>query len=210
MQRKGLLIAAVIAGALLIAGAWSFYAVFIKAPTDLAHATAQGIQEFFNFTPRVKIDQTIVIEQSAPIMEVATVSRQLMVDYTWSHTWLGSTKTIHLIGTFTAKAGFDLREPFTIEIEKSPLSVKASLPAPKILSITMDSFKIAEDESGWWNRISAADREAGVANLQSTARTQAESSGMLEEARTSAEQRIKDIVQRNGATVEFPPVVTRE
>jgi hypothetical protein len=210
MQRKGLVIAAVIAGALLIAGAWSFYAVFIKAPTELAHATAQGIQEFFNFTPCVKIDQTIVIEQNAPIMEVATVSRQLMVDYTWSHTWLGSTKTIHLIGTFTAKAGFDLKEPFTIEIEKSPLSVKASLPAPKILSITMDSYRIAEDESGWWNRISSADREAGVANLQFVARTQAESSGMLEAARTTAEERIKDIVQRNGATVEFPPAVVKE
>jgi hypothetical protein len=43
-----------------------------------------------------------------------------------------------------------------------------------------------------------------VEQLQSTARAQAESSGMLEEARTSAEQRIKEIVQRNGSTVEFP------
>jgi hypothetical protein len=162
MRTKGLIIASIVAGTLLIAGAWSFYAVFIKAPTELARATAQGIQELFNFTPRVKIDQTIVIEQNAPIMEVATVSRQLMVDYTWLHTWLGSTKTIHLIGTFTAKAGFDLKEPFTIEIEKSPLRVRASLPPPKILSITMDSYRIAADESGWWNRISSDDREAGV------------------------------------------------
>ena len=204
MRTKGFLIASIVAGTLLIAGAWSFYAVFIKAPTELARATAQGIQELFNFTPRVKIDQTIVIEQNAPIMEIATVSRQLMVDYTWSHTWLGSTKTIHLIGTFTAKAGFDLKDPFTIEIERSPLRVKASLPAPKILSITMDSYRIVADESGWWNTISNADREAGVEQLQSTARAQAESSGMLEEARTSAEQRIKEIVQRNGSTVEFP------
>ena len=118
MRAKGLIISSFVAGTLLIAGAWSFYTVFIKAPTELARATAQGIQEFFNFTPRVKIDQTIVIEQNAPIMEIATVSRQLMVDYTWLHTWLGSTKTIHLVGTFTAKAGFDLKEPFTIEIER--------------------------------------------------------------------------------------------
>jgi hypothetical protein len=68
----------------------------------------------------------------------------------------------------------------------------------------MDSYRIAADESGWWNRISSDDREAGVEQLQFTARTQAESSGMLEEARTSAEQRIKDIVQKNGSTVEFP------
>ena len=205
MRPRSLIIASCLAGALLIAGAWSFYAVFVKAPTELARATAQGIQEFFNFTPRVKIDQTIVIEQNTPIMEVATVSRQLLVDYTWSHTWLGSSKSIHLIGTFTAKAGFDLKEPFTIEIEKNPLRVVASLPGPKILSITMDSYRIAADESGWWNRISTADREAGVEHLQSTAREQAESSGILEEARRSAEQRIRDIIQKNGSTVEFAP-----
>jgi hypothetical protein len=117
---------------------------------------------------------------------------------------LGSTKTIHLTGTFTAKAGFDLKEPFTIEIERNPLRVKASLPQPRILSITMDSYRIAEDESGWWNRISNDDREAGVGQLIATARTQAASSGMLEEARTSAEQRITEIVQKNGSTVEFP------
>jgi hypothetical protein len=203
MRSRRIIIALLIAVVLLIAGTWLCYTVFIKAPTELARATAAGIQELFNFTPRVKIDQTIVIEQNAPIMEVATVSRQLMVDYTWSHIWLGSTKTIHLIGTFTAKAGFDLQEPFTIEIEKNPLRVRASLPPPRILSITMDSYRIAADESGWWNLISRADRELGVRNLQATARTQAESSGMLEEARKSAEDRISEIVRRNGSTVAF-------
>ena len=202
-RSRNLIIGSSLAGILLIAGAWSFYTVFVRAPADLARATAHGIQELFNFTPRVKIDQTIVIEQNAPIMELATVSRQLIVDYTWSHTWLGSTKTIRLTGTFTAKAGFDLKEPFTIEIEKSPLRVRASMPAPKILSLSMDSYRIAGDESGWWNRISSADREAGVEHLQSTARSQAESSGMLEEARSSAEQRITEIVRKNGSTVEF-------
>jgi hypothetical protein len=67
-----------------------------------------------------------------------------------------------------------------------------------------------EGDSGWWNRISSTDREAGVENLQSTARAQAESSGMLEEARRSAEERIKDIVQKNGSTVEFPPAAARQ
>jgi hypothetical protein len=188
---------------LLIAAIWSLYAVFIRAPMELAGATAAGVKEMFNFTPRVTVNQTVVIEQSAPIMEVATVARQVMVDHAWSHTWLGSTKSIRLIGTFTAKAGFDLKEPFTIAIEKGPLRVKASLPNPKLLSLTMDSYRIAADESGWWNRVTDADREAAVRDLQNAARSQAEASGILEEARTTAEQRIREIVERNGASVEF-------
>jgi hypothetical protein len=33
---------------------------------------------------------------------------------------------------------------------------------------------------------------------------------MLEEARTSAEQGIKDIVQKNGSTVEFLPAAAKQ
>jgi len=138
-------------------------------------------------------------------MEFATVARQLMVDYAWSHTWLGSTKAIHLRAVFTAKAGVDLREPFTLTIRRSPLRVDASLPPPKILSMSMDSYDVLQDEDGWWNRISNADRDSAMKQLQATATAQAVSSGMLDEVRSSMEDRIKEIVEKNGATVEFEP-----
>ena len=205
MRIKRFVIGGFVALVLIIIAAWSLYSVFIKAPTELATATARGIQEVFNFTPRVKIDQTVVVEQNTPILELATVSRDVMIDYSWSHTWLGSTKSIRLVGTFTAKAGFNLKEPFTIEISRAPLSVKASMPAPRLLSLTMNSYKIARDESGWWNRITIADREQAVRNLQDNARREVEASGILDEARSTVEQRIREIIERNGATVEFVP-----
>jgi hypothetical protein len=151
----------------------------------------------------VKINQTIVIEQSTPILEIATIARGVFVDHTWSHSWMGSMKTIELRGSFTAKAGFNLRDPFTITIERRPLTVSAILPAPKILSLQMDSYQVVQDESGWWNRISNADREAAVNELYAAARQQAETSGILDEARTTAESRIREIVERNGATIVF-------
>lgn len=203
MQSKGPLIAAIAVAVVLIAAAWSFYTVFVKAPIDLAQATARGIKEVFSVTPQVKINQTVVIEQNVPIMEFAMVARDLKVDYTWSHTWLGSTKTIGMIGVFTAKAGFDLKEPFTLRITRSPLRVAASLPPPKLLSLGMDSFQITRDDDGWWNNVTASDREMVVRELHATARAQAESSGILEEARESAQQRIREIVEKNGAVVEF-------
>jgi len=194
-----------VAAVLLLVAGLSLYNIFVRAPMELAGATASGIKEIFNFTPRILINQTVVIEQTTPIMEVATLARQISVDHSWSHTWLGSTKTIRVTGTFAAKVGFDLQEPFTIAIEKNPLRVKATMPPPRLLSLTMESYRILEDESGWWNRISAADREAGVRGLQTTARAQIEASGILEEARKSAEERIREIVLKNGATIEFVP-----
>ncbi|MCK5573174.1 MAG: DUF4230 domain-containing protein [Bacteroidetes bacterium] len=193
-----------IAAAILLSGvAIAAYIVFVKAPTDLAHNTAQGIREFFNFTPRVSIEQTVIIEENTPILEVATLSRTLTVDHRWSHTWVSSTKTLHVRGVFTAKAGFDLRHPFEINIEKNPLRVIATLPPPQLLSLQMDRYTVIQDESGWWNRISDDDREEAFEELSATAFARAEASGILQEALATAESRIREIVERNGSTVEF-------
>jgi hypothetical protein len=200
---KAALIVSIAIGIVLISSSVAFYLVFVKAPTDLAHNTATGIKEFFNFTPRVKVNQTVVIEQNTPILEVATVSRELYIDYSWSHTWLGSTKTIQLQGSFVAKAGFDLREPFDLDVERNPLRVEALMSPPKLLSLQMDTYRIVKDESGWWNRISDGDRETAVRELQEVARSRAEASGILDEARSTIELRIREIVERNGATVQF-------
>ncbi len=188
-------------GCILIASA--LYVVVVKIPADLAANVSQGLRETLNFTPQVRISETVVIEQTTSIVEVATVSRDLSVDYSWSHQWLGSTKTIALQGMFTAKAGFDLKEKFTVDIKRYPLNVTASMPAPKILSLQLNEYRVRQDESGWWNRISTEDREHAMRALQHSAREKAQNSGLLTEARSTVEQRIKEVVERNGAIVEF-------
>jgi len=206
-RRANVLLIAGIVLALLLAGAGgTAYFLVVKAPADLARRTAEGIREVFDFTPRVTLNETVLIAENTPILEVATVSRSLVIRHRWSHTWLGSTKTLQLHGSFTAKAGFDLHEPFTIDIRRSPLRVVARMPAPKLLSVQMDSFLVVQDENGWWNRITEEDRTEAVRTLQARARTQSEASGILLEARRSAEDRIREVVQRNGDVVEFPPM----
>ena len=116
---------------------------------------------------------------------------------------MGSTKTIEIQATYTAKAGFDLREPFLISIERFPTRISAHLPPPKLLSIELKTYRVTRDENGWWNRISYADREQVMTGAQSTARRRAEESGLLQDARAGAEARIRDIVESNGAQVVF-------
>lgn len=191
------------AGMLLIAVAVSVYLTLFKGPADLARATADGVKEVFNFTPRVMINETVVIQEMAPIVEIAVVERPMLVDYRWTHTWLGSTKALHLQGTFVAKAGFNLREPFTIRISRTSRDVSAILPRPRLLSLEMTGYKILEDEPGWWNVISDRDREGAVMQLTETARRQALSSGLLADAQRTAMARITEIIERNGATAAF-------
>jgi len=187
----------------IAAAAAAFYVVAVKAPSDLAHKTAEGVREFFNFTPQVRVNQTIVIEQTTPILEVATVSREMFIDHSWKQTWLKSTKTIQVQGVFTAKAGFDLRQPFRIDIETRPLRVVAQVPPPKLLSIDMKDYKVLKDEDGWWNSVTPQDREEAVRQIRAEAIDKAEHSGLLEDARGSLEARLRGIVERNGSTVVF-------
>ncbi|MEO8168146.1 MAG: DUF4230 domain-containing protein, partial [bacterium] len=96
-----------------------------------------------------------------------------------------------------------LHEPFRVDIQRFPLKVHALMPPSKILSLQMNSYNVLRDEDGWWNKISAGDRESAVQELQRVAREKAEGSGMLNEAQLSIEQRIKEIAGQNSATIEF-------
>lgn len=200
---RGVAVLGIVAALLFIGGTLLVYRLLIQAPMELARATADGVRSLFHLTPRVSINETVVIEENTPILEVATVSRSVWVQHQWTHTWLGSTKEFHVEGTFTARAGFDLREPFDIRITSSPLHVTARLPEPRLLSLQMDTFRVTRDESGWWNHLTEDDRTNAVATLQTSARTKAEHSGILEEVRRSARERIRDLVERNGAIVRF-------
>lgn len=198
-----LLIIAIVVGILIVSAAISFYIVAVKVPSDLAHDVAAGVQSFFNFTPRTMVQENVVIEQQTPITELATVSRSVFVDYTWAHTWMGSTKTLQITGAFTAKAGFDLREPFILTVVPKPLHIVGTLPPPKVLSLQLDTFLVVRDESGWWNRISNTDRQHAVNELRHVARSKAEASGILNEARANVEESLRKIVQWSGSTIEF-------
>ena len=52
--------------------ALSMYIVLVKIPTDLASNVARGMKEMLNFTPQVRINEHVVIEQSVPVAELAT------------------------------------------------------------------------------------------------------------------------------------------
>src|SRR5205823_4097625 len=85
-----------------------------NAPKNAAVETAQtivnGIRNAFNFTPKVSIDKTIFVQESIPILELATVSRNSIIYYSYTNQWAGSTKILVLKGNFRVKGGFDLKQ----------------------------------------------------------------------------------------------------
>jgi hypothetical protein len=176
-----------------------------NSPRALAQSTAEGIRQALGFTPSVSVNGLTVIEQTVPILELATAEQTMFKEYSWSHTFLGSTKTLMLRGEFIVKAGFDIREEFLFNIVRDDTetnnatpSIVIRLPKAKILSLEMKTYKVERDESGFWNGITLDDRSRAVAALQADARLSAEQSGILGKARQMLEQKVRPVMAERG------------
>src|ERR1700760_969831 len=65
--------------------------------------------------PRITINSRAYLEQTTAPSELAVISRKVEVEHEFQHTWVGSSKRVKLHGTFTVKAGFDLRQKLSVD-----------------------------------------------------------------------------------------------
>ena len=118
--------------------------------------------------PRVTVNNRVYLEQTTTLAELSVIERQIEVEHEMLHSWAGSTKRIKLHGTFSVKAGFDLRKKFTVQI--SPKEILLELPHAQILSVEQKQVEVLAFENGYWNRISPNDIENELAALPQLAR----------------------------------------
>ena len=165
---------------------------------ELAKRIVDCISRRLQFRPEVRVDQVTVLQAEMPVLELATVRREFAHQYVWEQQWLGSTKRLHLRGTFAAKAGFDFNEKFYLEIDSDDLSVDFGLPEPRVLGVEIIAYR-AEEEEGYWNKLSAEEREQAVNALLASAReAAAKDTGLIAEARRMLDAQIAAAVAESG------------
>lgn len=173
----------------------------VEPAVELAKRIADGISRRLQWRPEVRIDRVTLLERESPLLELATVRREFVHEYDWEHQWLGSTKRLHLRGTFAAKAGYDLNERFYFEIDSEDLRVEVGLPDARVLGVEMLGYR-AEEEEGFWNKLSAGEREEAVNALLSSARAAAANdAGLLREARRTLDEQIGQVVAEAGGFI---------
>jgi hypothetical protein len=185
---------------------------FSKDSTDarsVGKRVAEAFKQRLGFTPSVSVNGLTIIEQTLPILELASVQQTIFREYKWTHTFLGSTKTLALRGEFQVKAGFDVKEEFLLNIDEVQVAPNTSakqrvtmrLPEAKILSLEMKQYSVVADESGWWNKITLEDRTNAVNALQQDARLAAEQAGIRKKAMETLQKQIADILSDKGGAV---------
>src|SRR5438105_649705 len=161
---------------------------------DLRDAIVQITQ----LQPRVTINNRVYFEQTSPIAELALISQKLEVEHEFLHTWAGSTKRLRLHGTYTAKAGFDLRQEFTVTV--APETTIVRLPHAQLLGVEQNAVELLAYENGFWNPISGADVQAELVTLGKIARERAVARNLGAEAEDSFRTQLK------GRIGNTPPV----
>jgi hypothetical protein len=140
--------------------------------------------------PRITINNRIYMEQTTPVSELVVLSRRIEVEHELLHTWVGSSKRVKLHGTFTAKAGFDLRQNLAVDVR--PDEIVVQLPHAQILGIEENQVDVLAFENGFWNRISGEDVQGELSILPQLAREKATESGLPVEAERALQQQLNE------------------
>lgn len=179
------------------------YFMLVKAPRDaanklheMAREIVREIDDVIHFRPRITSEGVTLLKESAAINELSTTQRTFDCTHTWESTWLGSRKLIELKGSFTAKAGYDLSQPFSIDIAKDGKTIRAHMPPAKIHSVEQLKVEVLKDEDGLWNKKSTAEREQAMNDLLRKARTSIEKSDILEQADQAFMSQLEEAIRK--------------
>jgi hypothetical protein len=125
------------------------------------------------------------------------------VDYHYENKQYGSTKKLDLVGQYTVKAGFDLRERFSVQVDQRSHRVRADFPPAKILSVEQKSYQVTRDEGGWWNGLTQKDQEAAVNDMHARARAAALQMQVCDEAKSSLRRQLLELAKKSGQEWEI-------
>lgn len=192
----------------IVTGTIAAYVVFVTIPTQMIRRSYEGAKSLgedfrkaFQFTPEIKVNNTIVLNQQTPILEIAVLNQNFEHRYVWINSWLGSTKKIYITGAFNAKAGYDLGKKISITLRGETASVL--LPEPSILSVESLGDIEYRDEQGIWNWVDLDDRTKATNAFITDARKYANQAAFIQDAKKDMEQRLHDLLRPYAEKVEI-------
>src|SRR5271156_5847987 len=181
----------------------------LRSCTAAVDQTIDHVRDAFNevlrVQPEVTVNQRVVLTQTAPIAELAVVTKEELVTLGFDeHLEVLSLqiplteKTLTAEATYRLKAGFDLRKPFSVEIDPATHALRASMPRAEILSVEQVGNLVFHGEDALLNRITDDERAQILSGLNAAAHDAAEKSSLKAEAEQQVVQRLNEIMNHNG------------
>jgi hypothetical protein len=105
--------------------------------------------------------------------------------------------------TYRIKAGFDLSEAFSVEIDPVTHQIHATMPHAKILSVEQVGDLTYHGEDATLNRVTDDERTEILKQLTAAAHDTAERSGLKAGAEKQVTARLQEILRHNGQPLQI-------
>ncbi len=158
--------------------------------------------------PQVTVNQRVVLTQTAPIAELAVVTKEELVTIGLNEHLEAlslqiplTEKKITAQAAYRIKAGFDLRKPFSVQIDPTTHAIHAAMPHAEILSVEQVGDLTYHGEDAWLNRVTDDERAQILTNLNAAAHDAAEKSTLKTEAEQQVSQRLNELMNHNGQSL---------
>lgn len=198
--------------ALIVVGAMTVRYITVDLPAEVlrrstAHATevareiASEVATSFQIRPKVTVGNKTIVEQETEVARFVVLERTVSQRHRFTHSWLQSTKTFEVEGTFVVRAGIDFSRPFEIRIDETGSDLHVQLPEAEIFGAELQDVDILRDENGLWNKLTAEDRERALRELRTRVLEEAEETGLATRAREVAEENLRKLLETPQRTV---------
>jgi hypothetical protein len=186
----------------------------LRSCANVVDQTVDHIREAFSevlhMQPEITVNQHIIFAQTAPIAELAVVTREELVTIGLdTHFAVLSVqvplteKKLTAEATYRIKVGFDLRKPFSIKFDPATHALRATMPHAQILSVEQVGDLVYHGEDSMLNRITDEERSQIVSNLNAGAHDAAEKSTLKTEAEQQVAQRLTQVIAHNGESFQI-------
>jgi hypothetical protein len=169
-----------------------------------------AFSDVLNVKPQITVNQRVILTQTAPIAELAVVQKEedVTIAYDAHYEVLNvqvplTEKKLTAEATYRVKAGFDLRESFSVEIDPVTRAIHAAMPHAKILSIEQIGDPVFHGEDGALDRVTDDERTEILKRLNAAAHDTAEKSGLKADAEKQVTDRLQELLKHNGQPLQI-------
>jgi hypothetical protein len=182
----------------------------VSAVNGTVDHVRDAFTEVLHVQPQVTVNQRVILTQTAPIAELAVVTKEELVSLGFNeHLEVLAfqipltEKKLSAEATYRMKAGFDLSQPFSVTIDPATHELHASMPHAKILSVEQIGEITYHGEDATLNRVSDSDRTEILASLHQAALKAAEDSNLKLDAEKQVTQRLTELIRHNGQNLQI-------
>ncbi len=157
-----------------------------------------------------RITHQVVVERLETVAKLVATEMTLRDVVIYEQTRFGSTKRALLVVTGRVSAGIDLAQDTDVRIDSATRTITVSLPPAQVLGVDVLDVTTYDERAGLLNPFRPADRDAMQRMVRAKLVEAARESGILAHADEGAARALRELLGRDGYTVEIRrPVVER-